>query len=148
MIFIKEFFMAAMAVVGFGLLFNIPKKAFPLAALAGGLGWISYVYFLQVLDSVIGATFMGTCVLAIISEIFARTFKETVTVFTIPAIIPLVPGSGMYYSMLAIIDSDYALFASVGSQTLFIAASISAALLIVSSTTRIVMNIKMKVGTN
>ena len=122
----------------------VPKKSIPKAALAGALGWITFVYFNEVFNSTVGASFMGACVVASVSEIFARIFQEAITVFIIPAIIPLVPGSGMYYSMLAIIEDDYSRFASVSSETLFIAGSISVAILLISSITRIIMNIKMK----
>lgn len=142
MIYIKGFFVAAMSATGFALLFNVPKRSIPKAALAGGLGWMPFIYFTEIFNSILGATFMAALVVGVMSEIFARWFKEAVTVFIIPAIIPLVPGAGMYYSMIAILQSDYSRFATVATETLFIACSISAGILIVSSITRILMGIR------
>lgn len=139
---IFQFMVSFISIIGFAVLFNIPQKSIPKAALAGALGWVSYVHIHNISDSKVAATFIGACIVALISEVFARRFKEAVTVFVIPAILPLVPGSGMYYTMLAIIDNDYTRFASVSSETIFIAGSIAAAILIISSLTRMVVYIK------
>lgn len=139
---IFEFIISFISIIGFAVLFNIPKISIPKAALSGALGWVSYVYIFNIFESTVSATFIGACVVALTSEIFARRFQEAVTVFIIPAIIPLVPGSGMYYTMLAIIENDYTRFASVSSETIFIAGSIAAAILIISSLTRMIVYIK------
>lgn len=139
-----QFVVAFISTIGFAVLFNIPKKAILKASFAGGIGWIAYAYSNNYFKSPIIASFIGACIVAIISEIFARKFKETVTVFVIPGIIPLVPGAGMYYTMLSVVEKDFYKFASTGSETIFVAGSIAVALLIISSITRIIIQVKIK----
>ncbi len=135
---IQQLIFAALSIIGFSVLFNIPQNAIYKTAFSGALGWITYVYFSNHLgQSTMMASFVGAAIVALLSEIFARRFKEAVTVFVIPGILPLVPGSGMYYTMLAIIEKDFNRAALVGSETLFIAGSIAAAIFIVSSVTRL-----------
>lgn len=91
--FIAAFFYTS----GFCILFTVPKKRIWAASLTGALGWIAYKVLVMNGDSKILACFIGSCVVAVISEIFSRAGKEATTLFIIPGILPLVPGSGMYY---------------------------------------------------
>ncbi|TCO79035.1 threonine/serine exporter family protein [Marinisporobacter balticus] len=142
-----QFVFAFLSTIGFAVLFNIPKKAILKASFAGGIGWIAYAFSNNYFHSPIVDSFIGACIVAIISEIFARKFKETVTVFVIPGIIPLVPGAGMYYTMMAVVERDFNKFALVGSETMFTAGGIAVALLIVSSMTRMIVQLKTKFKT-
>lgn len=140
-----QFVFSFFATIGYAVLFNIPKKDIVKASFAGACGWVVYVYFNNGFHSLVFSSFMGACVVALISEIFARVFKETVTIFVIPGILPLVPGAGMYNTMLAIIRQDFYKSALVGSETIFVAGSIAIGILIVSSVTRMIFQIKGKI---
>ncbi|MBB6214826.1 uncharacterized membrane protein YjjB (DUF3815 family) [Anaerosolibacter carboniphilus] len=133
-----QFIYAYISTVGFSLLFNIPRTAILKSALIGATGWLIYAEVNQLSQTAILATFLGACAVSILSEIFARKFREAVTVFVIPGILPLVPGSGMYNTMLALIQKNFSKAALVGSETIFIAASIAVAILLVSSFTRLI----------
>jgi uncharacterized membrane protein YjjB (DUF3815 family) len=124
--------------VGFSLLFNIPKTAILKSALVGAIGWLIFTKVNEFSQTAILSAFLGAGVVSILSEIFARKFKEAVTVFVIPGILPLVPGSGMYNTMLALIQKNFSKAALVGSETFFIAGSIAVAILLVSSFTRLI----------
>ncbi len=141
-----QFIFAFLATVGFCILFNIPKEAIIKSSCIGAAGWIAFMYSNTKLESIVFASFIGACVVATISEIFARKFKEAVTVFVIPGILPLVPGAGMYNTMLAIIEKNFSKSAIIGTETMFMAGSIATAILIVSSITRIInlIHLQMK----
>ena len=53
------------------------------------------------------SNFCATISLALASELSSRIFKQPVTVFVIPGIVPLVPGLGIYQGMFAIINNEY-----------------------------------------
>ncbi len=53
------------------------------------------------------ANFFATVALSLLSELAARVFKQPVTIFVIPGIIPIVPGLGMYKGMTKIIENNY-----------------------------------------
>jgi uncharacterized membrane protein YjjB (DUF3815 family) len=130
---IWAFLFAFCSTVGFSVLFHVPKKHIVAAGFTGAIGWLAYTYITTSGSGSILACFVGSCVVALISELFSRAFKDAATIFIIPGILPLVPGAGMYYTMLAILDGDIEKTATVGTETLMMAGSIAVALLVVSS---------------
>ncbi|WZL71523.1 threonine/serine exporter family protein [Clostridiaceae bacterium 35-E11] len=142
---LSQFVFSFLATIGFAVLFNIPKNTIIKASFGGAIGWSAFIYSKMLLHSPVFATFIGALVVAGISEIFARKFKEAVTVFVIPGILPLVPGVGTYYTMIAMIENDLYKSARIGTETIFIAGSIAAAILIVSSFMRMLVQLKKTV---
>ncbi len=138
---IVDFLLGFLSCLGFGYIFNCPIKAIIKGCIAGGFGWTTYKITLQMGHGTVIATFIGALVLSIICEICARMYKDAVTVFTIPAILPLVPGAGLYYTMLYFIQNNYDLALAKGIETLGNAVAIAIAILIVSSITRFVFKV-------
>lgn len=139
---IVDFILGFISCLGFAYIFNCPPKAVVKGCVAGGFGWVAYQIGMDLHYGTIISTFIGSIVLSIICEICARLYKDAVTVFTIPAILPLVPGAGLYYTMLYFIQNDYDLALDKGVETLGCAAAIAIAILIVSSITRLIFKIK------
>ncbi len=79
------------AAAAFCILFNAPGRALLQCGFAGMVGWILYLQLDERWDTVI-ATFLATVVVGVISQIFARSFKMPVIIFSVGGIIPLVPG--------------------------------------------------------
>lgn len=132
---------AILATLGFCIIFHVPARLIPAAALMGGLGWLIYEICLSVEMSPVVSCFAGALAVGFGSDVCARVLKDAGTIFTIPGIIPLVPGSGMYYTTLALVQHDLSEAATVGSQTIFIAGAIALGLLISGAVTRIVFSI-------
>ena len=78
------------------------------------------------------------------SEYLARKLKQPAIVFVIPGIIPLVPGLGMYNTMLYLVQNDYNLAISKGADVLFVGGAISLGVLIVTSIVRSINLFEMK----
>ena len=117
--YLEAFVFAFLATVAFGVLFQGPKRILWRSGLIGGLGWAVFIGMKELFSiHSFSANFLATVLIALVSEIFARIWKEPVTVFEIPAIIPLVPGFGMYKGMTLILQ-DYV---SYGSEVLLGAA--------------------------
>lgn len=142
------FLFAFCSTVGFSILFHVPKKHIATAGFVGALGWLTYTYFTIAGNGNIMACFVGSLVVALVSELFSRIFKDAATIFIIPGILPLVPGAGMYYTMLAILESDVDKTAAVGTETLLMAGSIAVALLIVASILKLFALIARKLLTD
>lgn len=130
---VMEFIFSAICTMAFGVLFNIPRKQLLYAALVGALGWVVYSLLSKYFSSNVMAAFMGALIVGIVSEFLARYRKMPATVFIIPGIIPLVPGYGLYYSMLKIVESDYLAATEVGVETILTAIAISSAIIITTS---------------
>ena len=97
--FILEVIASFLATMGFGILFNIKGKNLIFAGIGGGISWFMYEGGILLGFSVVASMFVSALVFSTYSEICARILKTPVTTIVICALIPLVPGGGMYYTM-------------------------------------------------
>ena len=110
------------ATVAFGKLFNCPRSCLYKAGFVGMVGFGVYIILLSGfgLSSML-SNFAGTVALSICSEIFARWYKQPVPIFSIPGVIPLVPGLPLYRAMNYTMLDSY----SMGMHT-FVSAALDA----------------------
>lgn len=121
------------AALCFAVIFNIKGKNLFFAALGGGLDWFFYLLCQnqQIPDTV--ALFISVILVSVYSEVMARVLKTPVTTLIICAILPLVPGNGMYYTMLQTIEGNNYEALNLGINTLIKAGTIALAIALVSS---------------
>ena len=93
--------------VGFAILFRLKPLHWIYAGLVGLFACISYFVVFNTTGDVFFANLFGAFVCAFISEIFARIAKTPTTVFVLPGIITLVPGSTLYYTMSNLLNEKY-----------------------------------------
>lgn len=106
--FIIAFICAFLATAAFGILFQAPRRSLVTSGVIGAVGWVIFVLLRHHLGyNSFYANFLATIIIALGSEFAARIFKQPVTVYVIPGIIPLVPGLGMYQGMTQIIEKNY-----------------------------------------
>ncbi|MGE4283893.1 MAG: threonine/serine exporter family protein [Clostridia bacterium] len=130
---IIESLYAYFATLFFAVVFNAPKKSIFITGINGCIGWLIYSYFYNTYHSPILGSFLGALAVGILSEYLARYFKMPATIFLTSGIIPLVPGTGLYYTMLRLVLDQYSDAAHMAIETIFIAGSIAAAIAISSS---------------
>lgn len=137
---------AFLATMAFGVLFNTPKKDLLPGGVAGALGWAVFIYMRDIwgYNSQV-SNFAATVALALLCEVFARMLKEPVTLFSIPAIIPLVPGLPMYQGMKLLMMHAYNVGMDKLVQAALDAAFISLGILLVSSLARLFKNSQQKI---
>lgn len=73
---------------------------------------------------------MAAFLVGVFGEILAIKLKKPATVFITPGIVSLVPGAGMYYTMLYLVQNDYSQAAIKGTETLFLAAAIAVGIIV------------------
>ncbi|HSH34747.1 threonine/serine exporter family protein, partial [Schnuerera sp.] len=115
MVLLKHFIFAFLSSIGFAILFSIPKDSIAKSGFVGATGWIAYYITSSILNSNVAGTFFAAVTVGISGELFARHYKKPATVFIVPGIIPLVPGAGMYYTMLALVEKDFISAANKGT---------------------------------
>lgn len=138
---ILQIICAFIATLGFGILFNVRDKNLLFASLGGALGWFAYLISMNMNNSVMMSTFIASLVISIYAEIFSRVLKNPVTLFLICALIPLAPGSGMYYTILAAVQGDIIQSLNKGIETLSIAGLIALGIITVSTLSRLIQRI-------
>ncbi len=137
-------FTAVFASLGFAILFNIKGDKLAVAALIGGIGGVIYDLMVFMNHSVAMSLFIASILISILSELFARIMKCPVTTFLICAIIPLVPGGGMYYTMLEIVQNQLDSAIVMGVNTIVQACSIVLGCILISSIMRVYNQITNK----
>lgn len=130
-----NFIFSYLATVGFSIFFNAPKKSLNICGIIGGIGWSVYI----LLSPIAGAMFsivVSSAIISLLSEISARKKKYPAINFIIPGILPLVPGLGLYNTMYALVQEDYGLFASTGTDSILKSCGIAIGILIITSLTK------------
>lgn len=135
--FIISLICAYIACIGFGLIFNLRGKLLFISSIGGVILWAVYLALEIKIPSPIIRGLLATMAAAIFCEIIARVLKVPVTVFMIISILPLVPGSGIYYTMQACIKSDYNEMLYKGVETIGVAGAIAVGMLLISTLFRI-----------
>lgn len=117
----------AVGSVGFGLIFNLRKKYIVFAAAGGFLGWLVYLLCTEHFrEGIFASTLAAAFVTAIYAEILARICKAPSTLFFMTAVIPLIPGSTLYYCIYSLVMNQLEAAQKYGTQTFLYALAIAA----------------------
>lgn len=135
---------AFVATIGFGIIFNIHGKNLFFASIGGGLSWLVYKLALTGNISNITSLFISSIIFSIYSEICARIIKTPVTTLVICALIPLVPGGGMYYTMYEAVQGNAQETWSMALSTISSAGVLALGIVFVSTITRFINSARKK----
>ena len=132
-----EVFCAFFASLSFGVVFQLRRMKLVQAATGGALGWLVYGACLLAPMSDIVSYFLATLALALYCELMARRCRTPATVYLIVALIPLVPGGGLFETMEHFIRGQNDEAIARGLHTLAIAGALATAVMLVTSSMRI-----------
>jgi len=110
---IAAFFGAA----GFALVFNIHMKHLLLASIGGFFSWMVYLFMYDAVGNYFVSCFVSSAFCAIYAEVMARIKKTPATVYFIPAVVALIPGGSLYYTMSYLVQGRMDMFAAYGQTT-------------------------------
>ena len=119
--------------VGFSILFNIHKLGILLCALGGTIAWISYCITLELMQDGISAYFVSAFVASLYSEILARIRKFPALSYLVISIFPMIPGAGVYYTMIWAVRGNMERFFNQGMYTAAIAGVMAVGILLPST---------------
>ncbi len=123
---------ALISTAGFSLLFRLDIKRLPLATLGGGIEWATYLIVFNHGEDVFVATMVATIVATFFSELCAHLCRTPATVFLMPALIPLVPGGSLYYTMSHLIAAEYTEAWRYGRDTIYVILGIAGGVVVAS----------------
>lgn len=98
---LRDFSIAFVVAVCWGILFGTPKKILVVAGLLGGLGHSLRFVMLQLDFGLISATLAGSVFIGLLGIVVAHRVHNPPVVFTMPACITMIPGMYAYKTMLA-----------------------------------------------
>jgi uncharacterized membrane protein YjjB (DUF3815 family) len=106
-IILEDAFWSALAALGFGFLFNVPRRALWGCAVTGAIGHASRRALLEMGWGVELSTLMCAILMGVVSFYFARYFRAPALVFSVTGAIPLAPGGFAYRAMIGFIELTY-----------------------------------------
>ena len=138
MIVVFQFIYSFFATLGFAIYFRAPLGSVIASGVSGGFSWTLYYLIVYNFDNKILATLAGAFLVGIIVEVLAINYKKPATIFITPGIIPLVPGSWMYYTMSHLVNLDFNKAIAAGVEVFFLAAAIAIGIILSTIFIRII----------
>lgn len=135
--FLVQAITGTLGTLGFNVLFHIRGRKLWLSTL-GGL--IACVVFLSLEPIHAGEAIrymISAATITVYAEIMARVMKTPTTTFLVPAIVPLIPGGALYYTMNYALNKQWSAFAQQAFYTLQLAFSLAAGIIAVTTLMRI-----------
>ncbi len=124
------------AIFATGVKFNVPRRALVPTAFIAATGWLATEKILAWGLSRPEAFFTGAVVVALSAEVAARVLKTPTLVFSVPAILPLVPGSVAYRAMADTMTGDYDQAVQGAALTLLLTGGVASGLLLAAALSR------------
>jgi uncharacterized membrane protein YjjB (DUF3815 family) len=107
LLIIQDALVAAIPAVGFAMIFNVPKGALKYCAMAGALGHSLRLGLHQFGGVPLEwATLLAAAVVSMVGIHWAQTWRAHPKVFTVAAVIPMIPGMNAFKALLAVIEID------------------------------------------
>lgn len=122
---------AALSSVGFSILYKLHTVHIPFAALGGALVWTIYVFMFRFTDNVFVSSLVAAMFATLYAEVFAKLSRTPATVLLIPSVIPLIPGSSLYYTMSGFVSRDMEAVSYYGKLTALYALSLALGIAVV-----------------
>lgn len=123
--------------LAFTVLFNIRSKRLVFTALGGFLSWTLFVVFSKFIESEPLIYFLVAFIMTVYAEIVAMLIKSPTTIFITTTLVPLIPGSSLYYTMANAFKDDRAGFIEKGMLTLSLSAALALGIIIATAITKI-----------
>ena len=128
-----QVFAALCGTFGFGILFNVRGKRLLFASLGGMLAWALYLLLFHFINNEVLCYFIVSLATAFYAEVMARVLRTPAITFCILSLIPLVPGSSLYYSIASVIGDNPGSFFGKAAHTLSLAAALSVGIILVAA---------------
>lgn len=92
--------------IGFAVVFGIRPRELLLAGLGGALTRAVLLVFMTLTPSRLLFTFLASVVGTLYAHILARVKNFPITKFMYPALIPIIPGDLLYYTMTSLVSNS------------------------------------------
>jgi uncharacterized membrane protein YjjB (DUF3815 family) len=104
---INDMLFASIPAIGFALVFNVPKNALKYCAIGGAIGHGSRFLMMQFGVPIELATFFSATIVGLIGVHWSHKFLAHPKVFTVAALIPMVPGVFAFKAMIAVVEMNH-----------------------------------------
>ena len=128
-----QLFSAFVGSFGFSILFHVRGVKLFVAGLGGMVTWGVYLLMHAHMESLLVANLFAALFAGLFAEIMARVLRAPATVFAAPAVITMVPGGSLYYTLYNAIAGNAEAASEYGRNTWNVAVGIAIGLAAVTS---------------
>ena len=139
--YVIQTLMGAIGSVGFAVLFNTRGKRLIFFFLGGGLVWAVYLLCVHNGANMFVGLLCATMTAGLFSEVLARVIHAPVLISLVPMLIPLIPGSDLYYCMDALIRGEEDVFIARGTAAVTAAGAIGLGIIYTTAVSHIIFSI-------
>lgn len=133
-----QILMGGLGTLGFNLLFHIRGRKLILATLGGVISWAVFLGLEFIFPGEAIRYLIAAATVTVYGEILARIVKTPTTTFLVPSVIPLIPGSALYYTMNYALNRQWEEFAQKGFYTLELALALAVGIIGVTTAVRLI----------
>jgi uncharacterized membrane protein YjjB (DUF3815 family) len=127
--------------LGFAILFNVRGRKLIFAALGGLFSWALFVLLGLAIESEPVRYFIVAASVSLYAEGMARILRTPTTTFIMTALIPLIPGGSLYYTMAYALESNLSRFMEKGIYTLELALALALGVIIAAAIIRTIFRL-------
>ncbi len=142
--FFVQIFASLFASVAFAVIFQTHVRHLPFVGVGGLVTYALYYLVAFFSPSVFLAAFLSTMFAAFFAELCARWRHAPAAVFLFPAIIPTVPGGGLYNTMRFLLSGKREMAMYYFGSTMKVALGIACGIVLVSVIVGLIYDIKRK----
>lgn len=139
-----QILMGCLGTLGFNILFHLRGKKLFLATLGGLLSWAVFLILEPLYGNESIRYLISAAAVTVYGEALARIEKTPTTTFLVPSIIPLIPGSALYYTMNYALNKQWADFLHQAFYTLQLAFSLAVGIIAVTTAVRLLTALKLR----
>ena len=124
---------AFFSTMGFALLFHLRPKLLVPACMGGMLSWGLFLVCSQYLEGIFLPCLIASTLSALYAQLLAMRVKAPMAVLYILAVVPLIPGSGLFNSMSNVVSSNWDMVMHYGQITAQYACAIAFGMAVVTA---------------
>lgn len=143
---IVELVAAFFGSLGFAILFRLRKELLTLASFGGMFAWLVFLLVQNGTDKIFVPCLCGAIFAGFYAELLAHVLRAPVILFFIVAVVPLIPGSCLYYTTERVVARDYIAASHFWTLTMTYALAISLGIAMTWAVIIMHSNVKNKVN--
>lgn len=137
---VYHFVFSFISAVSFAIVCDVPRKTLVTGGIIGAIGWCGYWEMWSHGQSVFMSSLVCSLLLANISQICAIKFKNPLTVYFVPGLVPVVPGVTIYDAFRTLLLDEYDASGKIFLNSFYGAVGLAVGIIIADSIFRIVLN--------
>lgn len=123
----KDVIFTFFATIFFSMIMNAPNKTIIQTSIIASIGY-SVCMIVVKLGNELAGYFIGTSIIVMLSAFLSNRNKIPSIIYIFPAVIPLVPGIGLYRTILALVQNNIGMLTKNGISTILIAITMAMAM--------------------